>query len=73
MEDLPIPVRVVATDLDHGKSVVFTKGRLAERVMASSTIPIVFVPTEIDGVHYVDGGIFCNFPVSAIREDAKKL
>lgn len=73
LEDLPIPVRIVATDLDHGKSIIFTKGRLAERVMASSTIPVVFVPTEIDGVHYVDGGIFCNFPVSAIREDCEKV
>lgn len=73
IEDLPIPVRVVTTDLDHGKSVVFSKGDIAERVMASATIPIVFVPTKIDGVHYVDGGVFCNFPVSTIREECDKI
>lgn len=73
LEDLPIPVRVVATDLDHGKSVVFSQGRVAERVMASSSIPIVFMPAEIDGVTYVDGGIFRNFPVSVIRGECEKV
>lgn len=69
IEDLPIPMRIVATDLDHGKRVVFEKGNLARSVMASATVPIVFVPTVIDGVHYIDGGVFCNFPVDVIRED----
>lgn len=69
IEDLPIPMRIVATDLDHGTRVVFSKGSLAERVMASATVPIVFQPTVIDNVHYIDGGVFCNFPVDVIREE----
>lgn len=73
LEDLPIPVRVVATDLDHGKSVVFDRGAIAERVMASATIPIVFEPTVIGGINYVDGGIFKNFPVSVIRDDCETV
>ena len=69
IEDLKIPMRIVSTDFDHGKSVVFTEGKLSERVMASSCVPIVFEPMKIDGIHYVDGGLFKNFPVSTIRED----
>lgn len=68
IEDLNIPLHIVATDFDHGQSVVFTSGELAPRVMASSSVPIFFKPTEIDGVHYVDGGIFRNFPVTPIRD-----
>jgi len=66
-EDLSIPVKVVATDLDEGKSVVFDKGPIIDPVVASCSIPIVFNPVVIDGVNYVDGGIFKNFPVSTIR------
>lgn len=73
IEDLPIPMRIVATDLDAGKIKVFTEGSLVERVMASATVPVVFPPTVIDDVHYVDGGIFCNFPVDVIRQDCEKV
>ena len=68
-EELKIPLRVVATDLDNGKSVSFKSGSLAERVMASCCVHVVFSPIEIDGIHYVDGGLFKNFPVSTIRDE----
>jgi NTE family protein len=66
-EDLNIPLKVVTTNLDEGKSVVFDKGPIIDAVVASCSIPIVFNPVVIDGVNYVDGGIFKNFPVSTIR------
>lgn len=69
IEDLPIPLRIVATDLDHGHRTVFTQGSLPERIMASSNVPIVFPPMEIEGIHYIDGGVFCNFPVDVIRDE----
>ncbi|MBO7161044.1 MAG: patatin-like phospholipase family protein [Paludibacteraceae bacterium] len=73
LEELPIPVHVVASDLDNGVMKVFSEGSLPERVMASSTVPIVFPPTVIDDVHYVDGGVFCNFPVEVIREECETV
>ncbi|MBP5318256.1 MAG: patatin-like phospholipase family protein [Paludibacteraceae bacterium] len=73
LEDLPIPVRILASDLDHGKSVVFDSGSLPERVAASASVPIVFMPTRIDGVYYVDGGVFRNFPVKEIRKDCARV
>lgn len=68
IEDLPLPLYIIATDFDNGKMVVFDSGELATRVMASSSVPIFFKPMVIDGVHYVDGGLFKNFPVSIIRD-----
>ncbi|MDL2223859.1 patatin-like phospholipase family protein [Bacteroidales bacterium OttesenSCG-928-M06] len=72
-EDLSIPLHIVTTNLDEGKSVVFHKGPLIEPVIASCSIPIVFEPVVIRGVNYVDGGIFKNFPVSVIRSDCEKV
>ena len=68
IEDLKIPTYIVATDFDHGRSVAFSSGNLPISIAASCTIPIVFPPIEIDGVHYVDGGVMCNLPVTPIRD-----
>ncbi len=72
-EDLQIPLRIVATDLDKGKSVVFSSGKLIDPIVASCSIPVLFSPKIIDGVHYVDGGVLKNFPVSTIRNDCDKV
>ncbi len=73
LEDLPIPMRIVATDLDLGGQHIFTEGPLAKIILASSSIPILFCPVEIDGHNYVDGGLFRNFPVTTIREDCEEI
>lgn len=72
-EDLKIPLIVTATDLDNGKSVHFTKGYIAERIAASCCLPIIFSPICINGIHYVDGGIFSNLPVSILRDKCEKI
>ncbi|MDL2255295.1 patatin-like phospholipase family protein [Parabacteroides sp. OttesenSCG-928-K15] len=72
-EDLEIPLVVVATDLDHGVSHEFRTGPIVEAVTASCSVPIIFSPVEIDGIHYVDGGLFRNFPVTNIREECDKV
>ena len=66
-------MRIVATDLNQGEPHVFTEGPLAKIILASSSIPILFCPVEIDGHTYVDGGLFRNFPVTAIREDCEEV
>lgn len=73
IEELPIPTYIVAADMDHGRPKVFSKGRLAPRLVASCSIPIVFKPMIINGVHYVDGGVFQNLPVPAIRNTCEKV
>ncbi|HEY84633.1 MAG TPA: patatin-like phospholipase family protein [Chloroflexi bacterium] len=59
------PFAVVATDLEKGKPVVFTKGSIAPAVRASCSVPGVIVPAEIDGKLLGDGGVSNNLPVSA--------
>lgn len=72
-EELKIPVRIVATDLDKGRSVIFKSGQLIDPIVASCSIPVLFSPKNIDGVNYVDGGVLKNFPVSIIRDDCERL
>ena len=73
LEELPVPTLLVASDLEHGIPKVFTKGEIAPRVVASCSIPVIFQPMSINGVHYVDGGAFQNLPVSAIRDKCEKV
>lgn len=70
-EELKTPLIVVATDLDNGESHLFTSGSIVDAVTASCSIPIIFNPVVIDGIHYVDGGLFRNFPVSVIRDECE--
>ena len=72
-EELSIPLRVVATDLDNGRSVTFKSGHLIDPIVASCSFPVLFSPKIIDGIHYVDGGVLKNFPVSTIRNECDKI
>lgn len=73
LEDLPIPVRIGVTDLDHGDRVRFSKGNISEIMGASCSIPILFQPITINGVRYVDGGVMSNMPGWTIRDDCDLL
>jgi NTE family protein len=73
LEELPIPTFIVASDIEHGVPKVFTKGEIAPRVVASCSIPVIFQPKCINGIHYIDGGAFQNLPVSAIRQKCEKV
>lgn len=72
-EDLKIPLRAVATDIEYGESKVFTRGAVIPAVIASCSVPIIFRPVEINKRYYVDGGLFKNFPVSTIRKECIKI
>lgn len=73
IEDLEIPMIIVATDLDRGVSHEFRTGPIAEAVTASCSVPIIFTPIEIQGTHYVDGGLYRNFPVTNIKKECEKV
>lgn len=72
-EELKTPVRVVATDIEKGVMTVFEKGPIIPAVMASCSVPLVFMPMKIGGRYYVDGAITKNFPASIIREECEHL
>jgi len=73
LEDLKLPLIITATDLDHGRSMHFHKGNIAERVAASCCMPVLFTPVKIGNTHYVDGGLLMNLPVSTIRNECEKV
>ncbi|WP_062753509.1 patatin-like phospholipase family protein [Parageobacillus toebii] len=68
IEELSIPVAIVATDLQTGQKVVFRRGDVARAVRASISIPGIFVPERVDGRLLVDGGVVDRVPVSVVRE-----
>src|SRR5262249_18988294 len=66
-DDLPIPFRCVATDMQNGDAVVLHDGPLAQAVRASMAIPGVFTPVKINGRVLADGGMVQNIPVETVR------
>lgn len=66
-DDLPVPFRAVATDIETGKMVVLSKGNLARAIRASMAVPGAFDPVEIDGRLLVDGLVSNNVPVDVGR------
>ena len=67
IQKLPKPLGVVATDLQSGEMVLFRKGSTGIAVRASSAVPGVFQPVEINGRDYVDGGLTSPVPAQAAR------
>ena len=66
-DELPIPYRAVATDLNTGEAVVLDQGSLAMAMRASMSLPGVFQPVEIDGKVLLDGGLVDQVPVDVVR------
>lgn len=67
-EDLKVPCAVIATNLVTGEPRVFRTGPVARAVRASCSIPQVYLPVEIGGEYYVDGGLAEYLPVDTLRE-----
>ncbi len=68
IENLKLPFAAVATDLNRGTRVVLDRGPVASAVRASSSIPGVFNPVELQGRLLVDGGVVDNIPIDVARE-----
>lgn len=67
-DELPIPFRAVATDIENGDAVVIDDGSLTLAMRASMSIPGVFPPIHYKDHLLVDGGLAMNLPVSVGRE-----
>jgi NTE family protein len=64
----PIPLRVVAANIETGEAVVISRGDLPTAVRASMSVPGVFAPVEMDGRLLVDGGVVNNLPMDVVRD-----
>jgi len=68
IEQMRIPLGIVATELQSGKGVLFRSGNTGLAVRASCSVPGIFQPAVISGKEYVDGGLVAPVPVSFARQ-----
>ena len=66
-DELPIPFRTVATDMESGAAVELWEGDLALALRSSMSVPGVFAPTEYGNRVLGDGGLVNNLPVDLAR------
>ena len=67
VNELPVPLHAVATDLSTGEQVVLSHAPLPLAMRASMSIPGAFSPTELAGRLLGDGGLTRNLPVEVAR------
>jgi NTE family protein len=68
LQELPTPLRVVATDAASGQAVVLQQGSLVRALRASMAVPFIFPSVEVDGRRLVDGVISDPLPLSAAAD-----
>jgi NTE family protein len=73
IEQMRLPLGIVATDLDSGQGILFQRGDPGAAVRASSAVPAVFQPVRIGTREYVDGGLVAPVPVSFARQMGAEL
>ena len=73
IEQMPLPLGIVATDLNSGHGMLFQRGDTGTAVRASSAVPAVFLPVKIGSHEYVDGGLVSPVPVRYARQMGAEL
>jgi NTE family protein len=73
IEQMPLRLGIVATDLNSGQGVLFQRGDTGTAVRASSAVPAVFLPVKIGAQEYVDGGLVSPVPVRYARQMGAEL
>jgi NTE family protein len=68
IEDLPIPLAAIATDLETGQACPITRGSLVDAIRASLSVPGLFTPVWVDERLLVDGGVSNPMPVDVARD-----
>lgn len=68
IEQLAIPLAIVATDIGTGERVIFREGSLTQAMRASMSVPGLMSPVEYQGRKLVDGGLVDNLPVEVARD-----
>lgn len=68
IEDLPIPFQCVAASIESAAEHWFDTGPLIPALLASSALPVLLPPVEIDGEHFYDGGLVNSIPIDRAVE-----
>jgi NTE family protein len=73
-EELPVRFQVCAASIERASEHWFDSGPVVDAVVASAAVPGLLPPAEIDGEHYLDGGIVNSIPVGrAVQLGAKRI
>jgi len=67
-KNLNLPLTVIATDFKNGTSCYISEGDLVQALLASSAIPVLYQPEEINNLMLVDGGLLNNFPTEPLKD-----
>lgn len=73
IENMRLPLGIVATDLNSGQPILFQRGDAGTAVRASSSVPGVFQPVKIGSREYVDGGLVSPVPVRYAKQMGAEL
>ncbi len=65
--ELKTPFACNAVNLATGEERIFTRGNLAKAISASCSVPVIFSGVDIEGEHYVDGGLLNTIPSDIAR------
>ncbi|MDH3589175.1 MAG: patatin-like phospholipase family protein, partial [Gammaproteobacteria bacterium] len=72
-DNLHIPFRAIATDVESGKAVALGDGDLATAMRASMAVPGAFAPVDYQGRLLIDGGVSNNLPIDVARSMGAEL
>ena len=67
IENLQIPISIIATDIFNNKEVVIRSGSMYDAIRASCSIPGLVKPYSLNGVDYVDGGVLNPLPINKLH------
>jgi NTE family protein len=72
--DLNLPVTLMAVDMLRGMEVALTEGPLLPAVLATSAVPAIFPPVELNGMQLADGGVIDSLAThEAFKQGAEKV
>jgi NTE family protein len=63
IEELAVPFQCVAASIERAAEHWFTEGPLIDALLATSAVPLLFPPIEIDEEHFYDGGLVNSVPL----------
>ncbi len=67
------PFYLALSNLNNACGEMRSSGPLFDYIVASCSVPGFFAPIVLEKTNFVDGGLFCNLPASAIRDKCKYL
>ena len=74
IEDMPVRFQCVAASIERAAETWFAKGPVVTAVLASCAVPGLLPPVEVDGEHYLDGGLVDSVPVGrAVELGARRI